>query len=83
MIKVRLFAGIRESLGTSSLEVDAQKVANLGELRQLLVQANGDQWSQALLADNVIIARNQQVAQLDWSVADGDEVAFYPPVTGG
>jgi molybdopterin synthase sulfur carrier subunit len=83
VITVKFFAGIREQLATNQLTVDAAKVPNLAGLRDLLVQENDEKWAQALLADNVIIARNQEVAQLDWPLADGDEVAFYPPVTGG
>jgi molybdopterin synthase sulfur carrier subunit len=83
MIKVRFFAGIREQLDTSELAVDSNQVNTLGELRAMLAHKNGELWSRVLMADNVIIARNQEVAQLDWQVADEDEVAFYPPVTGG
>jgi len=36
-----------------------------------------------LLADNTLVAVNRSVVSLTGRVADGDEIAFYPPVTGG
>ena len=83
MIKVRFFAGLREKLGTSELDYPAEGISNLMQLRTALVAERGPDWAEALQAENVVVALNQEVCQLTAAVSSGDEVAFYPPVTGG
>ena len=80
-IKLLYFAGLKEALGTSAetLELPAG-VATVGQLRDWLV-AEG----RAALASakNLRCAVNQEMAGLTAPVKDGDEIAFFPPVTGG
>ena len=57
--------------------------ASVGSVVEQLVHEGGDTWREVLLGDNVVIALNQEVCEVDAPVADGDELAFYPPVTGG
>ena len=84
MIRVLFFARIREQLGCAGLELSYQdKMANLAALQASLIAAHEPGWEQVLNAPNVIRAVNQQLADLDHPLADGDEVAFFPPVTGG
>ena len=45
--------------------------------------ARGPLWAEALDKPDLRCARNQQVADLQAPLEDGDEVAFFPPVTGG
>ncbi len=84
MITVCYFASIREQLGrereTLALPEGVQTVA---ELIQHLVDARGESWRRVLLAEKVLVARNQEVVGRDARLAEGDEVAFFPPVTGG
>lgn len=84
MITLLYFAGLRESLGTGSetLALPAQ-VSTLEELRAYL-RARGGPWANALdPARNVRMAVNQDMAGGSSPVRDGDEIAFFPPVTGG
>jgi molybdopterin synthase catalytic subunit len=71
-VTVRLFAGLRERAGWSSREVDAATV--------------GDVWSALGLGDEpagLLYAVNKEYAARDVDLADGDEVALIPPVSGG
>ena len=84
MITVLYFARLREALGTSSEQVALpQDVRDLAGLRAVLV-ARGGAWAQELAGNKALRAAvNQAMASGDTRVADGDEVAFFPPVTGG
>lgn len=81
-VKVLYFAGLREQLGTASedLELPATTVAGL---RSQLI-ARGGAWQSALAQGRALrVAVNQEMAQATTSVKPGDEIAFFPPVTGG
>jgi molybdopterin synthase sulfur carrier subunit len=84
MITVLYFARLRESLGQSSEQIVLPAtVRDLEGLRSLLV-ARGGPWKDELAQDRrVRAAVNQAVAHGDSPIADGDEIAFFPPVTGG
>lgn len=84
MVTVRFFARIREQLGVAQLELLAVSAdANVAAVRNRLIEEHGTVWQAALAADNVVTAVNHEVCDDDHPVVDGDEVAFYPPVTGG
>jgi sulfur-carrier protein len=84
MITLLYFARLRETLGTGSEKLDLPAgVATLDGVRALL-EARGGTWAQELAAGRAFRAAvNQAVAAADTPVKDGDEVAFFPPVTGG
>ncbi len=83
MIKVLYFAGLREALGTASEEVSPPlDLLDVGALRAHLAARGGD-WEKLLTTKNLRFAVNQDMARADTPVHDGDEVAFFPPVTGG
>ena len=82
-VEVLFFARIREQLGRDRLAVDLPAEATLADLLAQLVDEYGDTWREVLTADNVICAVNQAVAEPGTAVNEGDEVAFFPPVTGG
>lgn len=75
-IKVRYFASLKESLGRSE---DTPAYTGMVTVRELWHQCV----SEMPLPDNVLAAVNMEYAELDNPVKDGDEVAFFPPVTGG
>ncbi|HPE61290.1 MAG TPA: molybdopterin converting factor subunit 1 [Thiolinea sp.] len=75
-IKVLFFASLREQLGQDHSEVAWQ--ADL-TAAQVWCLATG----QARLPEQVLMACNQEYCQGDSLIADGAEVAFFPPVTGG
>ncbi|KJF95482.1 molybdopterin synthase [Photobacterium angustum] len=81
MIKVLFFAQVKELVGTDSLEVDAV-YSNADALREALA-TRGDKWQLALESGKLLVAVNQTICSLDTPLTDGDEVAFFPPVTGG
>jgi molybdopterin synthase sulfur carrier subunit len=82
-VKVLFFAGLREALGRSSesLELPAG-VASVGGLRDALA-ARGEPWDALARTRNLRVAVNQQMVGFEAPVKAGDEVAFFPPVTGG
>ena len=83
MIKVLYFAAIREQLGMGQEEVAADDVASVAELLDRL-RRRDEAHAEALAEDRrVLVAVNQEYADGDRPVADGDEVALFPPVTGG
>jgi len=84
MITVLYFARLRETLGTSAERLALPAgVRDLEGLRALLI-ARGGAWGEELAPHKPVRAAvNQAMAAGDTAVADGDEVAFFPPVTGG
>ena len=78
-ITVKFFARYREAVG-----VDAERVegdfATVDDVRKLLAARPG---FDVLSEQNLMCARNEDLCQLDEPLADGDEVAFFPTVTGG
>jgi sulfur-carrier protein len=84
MVTILYFARLREALGTGSEQLALPaSVVDVESLRAELVRRGGP-WARELAAStNVRMAVNQDMAALDTPVSDGDEVAFFPPVTGG
>ncbi len=83
-VKVLYFAGLREAVGAASetVEVDAEK-ATVAGLRETLM-ARGEPYAGALSnARRLRAAVNQELSAPEDPVREGDEVAFFPPVTGG
>jgi molybdopterin synthase sulfur carrier subunit len=81
MINVLFFAQTRELVGTGSITV-TRDYATVDELRAVLA-AKGDRWSLALESGKVLSAVNQTLVSPQHALKEGDEVAFFPPVTGG
>ena len=82
-VKVLFFAGLREALGVGSESLALPPgVGTTGALRDLLA-ARGEPWPALATTKNLRVAVNQQMVGLDAAVKAGDEVAFFPPVTGG
>ncbi|RTZ14102.1 molybdopterin synthase sulfur carrier subunit [Vibrio aquaticus] len=81
MIKVLFFAQTRELVGTDELQLEGD-FATVEAVRQHLVQQEG-KWDIALEEGKLLAAVNQSIVPLDHSLQSGDEVAFFPPVTGG
>ncbi|WP_043318994.1 molybdopterin converting factor subunit 1 [Microbulbifer sp. HZ11] len=82
MIKVLFFASLREQLEREAVEVDATGLTDITQLRNRLAE-QGAVWQSALGNDQLQVALNQQLSSMDAIIRDGDEVAFFPPVTGG
>jgi len=75
-LTVRFFASLRERLERDEVVLATSEAATVAEA-----------WSQATdgapLPPNVLVAVNQEYAATDHALHDGDEIAFFPPVTGG
>lgn len=81
-VQVRYFASLREVLGAGET-VDLPEGSTLGGLRDLLL-ARGGRHAEALARTRPVrCALNQAMAAEATALADGAEVAFFPPVTGG
>ncbi len=84
MLKVLFFARIREELGCASLDLPWEAgAADLEALLERLCRLGDGRWREVLEQQNLVRAVNQQVVEGNPLLADGDEVAFFPPMTGG
>ncbi|WP_295449204.1 molybdopterin converting factor subunit 1 [uncultured Thiodictyon sp.] len=83
MIDIHYFASLREALKCDSERLDWRAPQAAAVLLEQL-RARGEPWSSAMgVGQRVMVAINQEIASPDSVVTDGDEVAFFPPVTGG
>lgn len=83
MIRVLYFASLREHLGTASEELPLPTPARVQGLMDQLAQRGGV-WAEVLQGTTPVLAAvNQEMAKPEQALADGDEVALFPPVTGG
>ena len=81
MIKVLFFAQVRELVACDELSLPCD-YATAEALRSGLSE-RGDKWALALESGKLLVAVNQTLVPLETPLNDGDEVAFFPPVTGG
>ena len=82
MIRILYFASLRERLGGAEETLDAVP-PSVAELRERLA-ARGGVWQEVFAGDQrVLAAVNQEMAPEDRILKAGDEVGFFPPVTGG
>jgi len=81
-VRILYFAGLREQLGTPGEDLDVAPTTVAGLRSQLM--ARGGAWQSALAQGKALrVAVNQEMAQPTTLVKPGDEIAFFPPVTGG
>ncbi len=82
MIKILFFAQLREMLELESLDFELPQATSVVQLKQQLA-ARGGRWQLMFAEQEVLVAVNQVIADDDCLLQTGDEVAFFPPVTGG
>jgi len=83
MLSIVFFAQTREIIGQGELSLPfEQPFSHLENIRAYLAAKN-DKWDLALTRDKLLVAVNQEMSPWDTPIKDGDEVAFFPPVTGG
>ena len=83
-IHVLYFASLREKLGKDREDLDLPAGVDTVAALRAHLQARGGAWAEAL-ADGKLLraAVNQDMAPMGAAIQAGDEVAFFPPVTGG
>lgn len=83
-VRVLYFARLREAVGMESEEIEFPgEKANVAGLLDLLRKRGGVWTKEAGVDSGNRLAVNQQLAGLITPLQDGDEVAIFPPVTGG
>lgn len=82
MAKILYFARLGEQLQTSSEELSLD---DMNTVRQLVehLQDRGKPWSSEFESGRVLVAVNQEMSDFNSAISDADEIAFFPPVTGG
>ncbi|VAW78643.1 Molybdopterin synthase sulfur carrier subunit [hydrothermal vent metagenome] len=75
-IKVRLFAGLRERYGMDICALSVPENVTVREVWSVLLPEEP-------LPENVLAACNMEYVSCETTVSEGDEIAFFPPVTGG
>jgi molybdopterin synthase sulfur carrier subunit len=83
-LTINLFASLREELGASGETLPLpEQVTNVAQLVDYLVGLRGERW--AVLQDNtrVLVAVDHTIVQRSHALRGGEEVAFFPPMTGG
>ena len=80
-ITVRYFAWVRERIGRSEDVLELPQ--GVGSVKELLSWLRARKGTEVLGEPSVRMAVNGELAKTETPVSDGDEVAFFPPVTGG
>lgn len=83
-MKVLFFARLREQFGSDFLELpDADCPGNVAELRRVVIAASQDEMAESMRDPNVFCAVNRKVVDEQHPLSSSDEIAFFPPMTGG
>ncbi|GAB1266514.1 molybdopterin synthase sulfur carrier subunit [Aurantivibrio infirmus] len=82
-ITILYFARIKEALEIDREELDFEK--DISTIQQLVsfLGLRGEKWQTTLAEKSILVAVNHTVANFSTALNDDDEIAFYPPVTGG
>ncbi|PCJ39962.1 MAG: molybdopterin converting factor subunit 1 [SAR86 cluster bacterium] len=87
MATIHYFASVREKLGLSSEQLELpSKVDTVSALVDMLIEQHDKQdgnWEGVLKTSSVLVAVNQSIAKFSSPIKDTDDIAFFPPVTGG
>lgn len=81
LMKILFFGQLREQLGVAELLL-SETPDTVHALRDVLA-SKGELWQQYLSSGNILVAVNQTISDFDTVLQADDEVAFFPPVTGG
>ena len=82
MITLLFFAQLREQLQCEKLTLELQSSISVSLLREQIIAAHPS-WAEFLTNDKLLFSVNQTLVKASHPINDGDEVAFFPPVTGG
>ncbi len=79
-ITVRFFAALRDLAGGERFDVE---VPNDEKVEAVWARFAGESPGLEAYRDRLLVSRNLEYVDLDTRLADGDELAFFPPVSGG
>lgn len=79
-VRVLFFGPLKDAAGRLEEEMPAAEGSTLGELFEQCARRYP---KLAALRPSIVFARNREFARADEALAEGDEVAFLPPVSGG
>lgn len=76
-VSVKYFASLRELMGESSVSIDIDKESSVDDVWRLVTK------HKKIEIDNIMATVNMEYVKSSQVLRDGDEIAFFPPVTGG
>ena len=76
-VSVKYFASLRELMGESSVFIDIDKESSVDDVWRLVTK------HKKIEIDNIMATVNMEYVKSSYVIRDGDEIAFFPPVTGG
>ena len=76
-VSVKYFASLRELMGESSVFLDIDKESSIDDVWQYVTK------NKKIELDNIMATVNMEYVKPSYVIRDGDEIAFFPPVTGG
>ena len=80
MLTIRLFAGMRDAAGKAVLKMELPASGTVSEVFSQLARLHPEV---SPFRRSLLVAVNQEYADWDGPVREGDEIAFFPPVSGG
>ncbi len=78
-MNILYFASLKDNLNTASETIDIETGATVASVKNQLIEKHGAKH----FPNNILCAVNHEMVDDNTTVAEGDEVAFFPPVTGG
>ena len=78
-MKILYFASLKENLNTAHDEINVVSPISISSRKKQLIEKYGEQH----FPNNILCAVNHEMANESTKVCESDEVAFFPPVTGG
>tara|TARA_B110000914_G_C15170744_1_gene312716 strand:- start:290 stop:526 length:237 start_codon:yes stop_codon:yes gene_type:complete len=78
-MNVLYFASLKESLNTASEKITIKEGTTVASIKCKLIEKHGEKY----FPNNILCAVNHEMVDDSMIVTEGDEVAFFPPVTGG
>lgn len=83
MLTIHYFASLRDRLNKDSEKLEWENnLTDIASIKQLL-SLRGEQWQGFSNDKTILTALNQQMCTDTTAIKDGDDIAFFPPVTGG
>jgi molybdopterin synthase sulfur carrier subunit len=78
-MNILFFASLKENLKSASEKIDIEANATVSSIKKQLIEKHGEKY----FPNNILCAVNHEMVDDSTAVTEGDEVAFFPPVTGG